>query len=275
MRSIHSGRCGFVSALLLCPPMLVCAQGINAPQVDAQQDLEQRLDLAAEEFNEDVASAYQQVAEAIDVELEAATKSGDLGATVALRKAKQDFQASAEPPSIALLKAAADRGRRDISRASSKLKAEYGKASREYVKTGDVDAAQRILEEQSEMLASVAAWLERQTRKPQVRGREAPVRTAQAGPVLDLQRALAGSVWMHHYKGGNFEFGFGRDGFIQLHKNWSGTRWAVTGPREVTFTGTTGATMKFTFNQDVDAFTNVDWDGKTPTTGSKTDRMLP
>jgi hypothetical protein len=80
---------------------------------------------------------------------------------------------------------------------------------------------------------------------------------------------------VHHYKGGNFEFAFGRNGYIELHKNWAGTRWQAVNDRQVIFTGVTGAQMTFNFNKNYTKFTNVDWDGVTSTTGSRSRRRLP
>ena len=90
----------------------------------------------------------------------------------------------------------------------------------------------------------------------------------------DLFEELADSIWIHHYRGGKFEFGFARDGSIKLHKNWSNVTWRATGPREVTYFVNGQAKMTFDFNNDVTAFTNIDWDGKTPTTGTRTNRHL-
>jgi hypothetical protein len=90
-----------------------------------------------------------------------------------------------------------------------------------------------------------------------------------------LHDRIVGSIWVHHYKGGNFEFAFGRNGYIELHRNWTGTRWQAINNRQIIFTGVTGAQMTFNFNKNYTKFTNVDWDGVTSTTGSRSRRMLP
>lgn len=236
---------------------------------------EHDLDKAADLFNEEVQAAIEQVVATIDSRLEASLKGGDLEEAVLLREVKQELQASGSPPQTPLVASAVERARRQISRASSKLTYVYARIAKEHVRNEDLDAAQRVLEEKAEMLAGVSHWLGRGNRRGRVPAqmpRPSPARKPQQP---SLQESLAGSIWIHHYLGGNFEFGFGRDGTIQLHQNWAGTRWRVTGPREVTFVGKTGATMKFTFNDGVTSFTNVDWDGKTPTSGTRTDRKLP
>jgi len=82
-----------------------------------------------------------------------------------------------------------------------------------------------------------------------------------------LYEAIVGTVWLHHYKGNDFEFAFGKSGLIEKHTNWKGIKWRVVSPTEVIFDGTTGAKMLFTFDKDAKTFTNIDWDG-TPTTGT-------
>ena len=81
-----------------------------------------------------------------------------------------------------------------------------------------------------------------------------------------LYEKLAGTVWYHRYKGQDFEFVFGRSGFIERHLNWTRTKWRAVSPTEVILEGTTGAKMLFTFDHEVTQFTNIDWDG-TPTSG--------
>jgi hypothetical protein len=272
--TITFGRPVAICAILFHFMIAAAQQPENAGPAEAAT-FEQDLDKATNLFNEELESAIEQVASAIDSRLEAAMKAGNLEEAVSLRKTKQELQASGDPPRNPLVASAVERARREISRASSKLTSTYARIAKELVKTGDVDSAQRILDEKAEVLAGMSQWLDRGSR-PTRRAPPFPkLPAAQAPQQQGLQESLAGSVWIHHYLGGNFEFGFGRDGTIQLHKNWAGTRWSVTGPREVTFVGTTGATMKFNFNDAITSFTNVDWDGKTPTSGTRTDRKVP
>lgn len=263
-----------IFAILFHLVIAAAQQPANAGPADAAT-FEQDLDKATDLFNEKLQSAVEQVATAIDSRLEAAMKAGNFEEAVLLGKTKQELRASGHPPQNPIVASAVERARREILRASSKLTSSYARIAKELVKKGDVDAAQRVLDEKAEMLAGVSHWLDRGNQSTR---RASPLPKPPATQTLrqqSLQESLAGTVWVHHYLGGNFEFGFGHDGTIQLHQNWAGTRWSVTGPREVTFVGKTGATMKFNFNDAITSFTNVDWDGKTPTSGTRTDRKLP
>jgi len=270
---LHTCRSMLFLAILSAPEFAL-GQYVAEPTKDSSA-LEHQIDEAADEFNADIEQVFSQLAEAIDVRLDRAIEAGNLDEAVALREAKEQFQSNGEPPSGTLLKTTVDRSRREVSRAASKLTSSYRRFAREYVRSGDVDTAQRILEEQAQILASVSSWLAPQSRRPQAPKPVSRAVEPRLASAASLQQSLAGSVWMHRYRNGNFEFAFGKDGTVQVLRNWAGTRWAVTGPREVTFTATTGATMKFMFNDEITSYTNIDWDGITAASGTRTDRTLP
>ena len=87
--------------------------------------------------------------------------------------------------------------------------------------------------------------------------------------INNLYSKIAGSTWIHHYKGGKFPFTFGTNGVIENHRTWQGTPWRVVSSSEVILGKKDGrGKMIFTFDKKVEKFENLDWDG-TPTSGKK------
>jgi hypothetical protein len=81
-----------------------------------------------------------------------------------------------------------------------------------------------------------------------------------------LHKTLNGKTWIHEYLKGEFEFTFGKSGFIENHEAWKGVRWRVVSPSEVILGSENGSKMIFTFDSEVKTFSNINWDG-TPTSG--------
>jgi hypothetical protein len=81
-----------------------------------------------------------------------------------------------------------------------------------------------------------------------------------------LHKTLNGKTWIHEYLKGEFEFTFGKSGFIENHEAWKGVRWRVVSPSEVILGSENGSKMIFTFDSEVKTFSNINWNG-TPTSG--------
>lgn len=90
-----------------------------------------------------------------------------------------------------------------------------------------------------------------------------------------LTEQIAGTYWLHKYRGNEFPFVFGVSGLIEQHWNWRGTTWRAVSANQIILVGVTGAQMVFTFDLEKRTFTTLDWDGVTPTSGRLVLRDVP
>lgn len=247
----------------------------NDVEVDASNSTAQ-IDAAMEEFNNRVDTLEKWVMDEFDELIDSYANRGDIKQVEELQNQKQLFLEQGTFPDGKIFTVMRRRASVDLLRANRFLDNVYETVIEDLTKEKNFNEAKRLQKEWEAVKSKRPEQEKEEVSKLPTIKKRSPLKKDKpvVNEVSRLNQSLSGSVWLHHYKGGSFEYGFGRDGFIHLHDSWRGCKWRITGPREVTIYGTTGATFKFLFNDNVMLSTDLNWDGKTPSTSSRTNRFL-
>jgi hypothetical protein len=160
--------------VLLCWIVTTAFTACSTPQAWAQTDAtddkaderQQRLDDALAEYEPAVKNALADLAKEIERQLDLAMDKGDIELAKKCREAGKALTESGTPPAGAFLTNARESTQRKITRAGEKLSAVFDAVAKGFLKDGNLERAEAILNEKAELLAEMKAWKTTKDVKP-------------------------------------------------------------------------------------------------------------